>query len=86
MAYAGTDFTRDLTDGMGIRLESQFSHQASVGDNLLTGDAFDTWDLGPRAATSFRNLIIPGTGNTLSPVFTPLRGMAEPADTVCWAP
>jgi hypothetical protein len=58
MAYAAMDFTGDLTDEVALRLESQFSHQASVGDNRLTGDAFDTWNLGARAAVSFHRLVL----------------------------
>ena len=58
MAFAATDFTCDLTDEVGLRLESQFSHQAGVGSDLLTGDSFDTWNLGVRAAVSFRKLIL----------------------------
>ena len=58
IAYAGTDYTYALTDEVGIRLESQFTHQSSVGDDLLTGEDFKTWNLGARAATSYRNLIL----------------------------
>lgn len=58
IGYAATDFTYDLTYEVGIRLEGQFTHQSSVGDDLLTGEDFDTWNLGGRAAVSYRGLIL----------------------------
>jgi predicted porin len=58
IAFAATDYTRALTDEIGLRLESQFSHQASVGKDLLTEDDFDTWNLGARASVSAHNLIL----------------------------
>ena len=58
IAYAATDFTLDVNDELGLRLESQFTHQSSVGDDLLTGSDFDTYNAGARIAASYRNAML----------------------------
>ncbi len=55
IAYAELDYLHDFTDDFAIRTRAQFSHQRSVGNNALTGSAFDTWVLGGRIAMSYRN-------------------------------
>lgn len=41
-----------------FRFGAQFTDQRSVGNNLLTGDKFDTQSVGLRGAASFRNAIL----------------------------
>ncbi|MFQ5962293.1 MAG: OprD family outer membrane porin [Candidatus Methylomirabilales bacterium] len=58
IGYAEADYTLNLSEDLGLRLKGQFTDQRSVGDDLLTGSAFDTWVLGGRAAASYRGAIL----------------------------
>jgi len=55
IAYADFDYLHHFGNDFAIRMRVQFSHQRSVGDDALTGSAFDTWFLGGRIAASYRN-------------------------------
>jgi len=46
-----------LTDALGLRFDAQFTSQNSVGDELLAGSPFHTWNLGLRGAMSWRGLV-----------------------------
>jgi hypothetical protein len=52
--YVATDYLWKLSADWGMRFGAQFTHQASVGDELL-GD-FQTWVAGARIAASFRGI------------------------------
>jgi hypothetical protein len=55
--YGEIDLARDLGGGLGVRLDSQFTYQADDGDDLL-GDALDdSWNVGVRASTSYKNAV-----------------------------
>jgi hypothetical protein len=54
--YVAADYTRPLGDEWALRLQAQLTHQASVGDDRLTGEAFDTFVVGGRVGASFRGL------------------------------
>ena len=58
IAYAELDYLHNFNDDLAIRTRAQFSHQRSVGDDLLTGSSFDTWVLGGRIAMSYRNFTL----------------------------
>ena len=56
--YAETHYELPLTDVAGLRVDAQFTHQQSVGDELLAGSPFDTWNLGLRTAASWRGAVL----------------------------
>ncbi len=56
--YAEADWNLDLGDELGVRLGLQLTDQRSVGEDLLTGEAFDTRTVGARAAFGWRSLIL----------------------------
>ncbi len=58
IAYGAADYTHLVSDDLGLRFQGQFTHQTSVGDDLLTGKNFDTWVMGGRAAASFKSFIL----------------------------
>jgi hypothetical protein len=47
-----------FTDGLEVRLTGQLTDQRSVGDDLLTGESYDTQSWGLRSATSYANAIV----------------------------
>ena len=47
--YAETKYLHDLSDSSQLRLGAQYSQQNAVGDELLTGSDFDTWQWGVKA-------------------------------------
>lgn len=53
-AYLAADYLWKLNADWGMRFQGQFTHQASVGDELL--GSFRTWVTGGRAAASFRGV------------------------------
>ncbi len=57
-AYTEVEWVRADEEGWGIRLATQFSHQRSVGDDLLTGESFDTWVWGGKVAASWQQALI----------------------------
>jgi len=52
-AYAETHYSMPLTDAVDFRIDAQFTHQQSVGDELIAGSSFETWNLGLRGAASW---------------------------------
>lgn len=56
--YTEADHHHMPIEGVDIRYQGQFTHQQSVGDDLLTGSDFATWVLGGRVATSYRGAIL----------------------------
>jgi hypothetical protein len=45
-------------DDLGIRFDAQFTHQSSVGQELLAGAPFDSWNLGLRTSASWRKAVV----------------------------
>lgn len=58
IAYAISDYTYEPSQDWGLRAQGQFTRQASVGADLLTGEEFDTWVVGGRLAASYRSAIL----------------------------
>jgi hypothetical protein len=56
--YAEANYTRKLSDEIGLKLSGQFTHQASIGEELLGDSSFDTYVWGGRAALSRRGAIL----------------------------
>jgi len=56
--YAEANYTRELTDEIGLKLSGQFTHQRSIGEELLGDPSFDTYVWGGRAALSGRSAIL----------------------------
>jgi hypothetical protein len=56
--YAETGYELPLSDAVGLRLDAQFTHQHSVGEELIADSPFETWNLGLRAATSWRGALL----------------------------
>ena len=50
--YSEAHYDPPLTDVVGLRLDAQFTHQHSVGKELLAGGSFDTWNFGLRTSVS----------------------------------
>jgi hypothetical protein len=53
-AYLAGDYLWKLSADWGMRFQGQFTHQASVGDELI--GSFRTWVTSGRVATSFRQV------------------------------
>jgi hypothetical protein len=64
IAYVAADYLHTLRGGLGLRLQSQFTHQRSVGDDELTGSSFSTWAAGARAAASYRHFVLSVAAST----------------------
>jgi hypothetical protein len=56
--YAESGYELSLSDELGLRLDAQFTHQQSVGDDLIAGSPFDTWNVGLRTAASWRGAML----------------------------
>ena len=56
--YAETHYDLSLTDDVGLRLDAQFTHQQTVGDELIEGPSFDTWNVGLRTSASWRRAVL----------------------------
>ena len=56
--YAETGYDLYLTEAVGLRVEAQFTHQNSVGEELLEGSPFDTWNVGLRTSASWRGALL----------------------------
>lgn len=52
--YADGHYDRKVTDELGIRFDAQLTHQHTVGQELLAGSPFDTWNIGLRSSASWR--------------------------------
>ena len=62
--YTEADYHCPLTEELGLRFQGQFTHQQSVGDDLLTDSDFETWVLGGRVAASYQGLILKAAFST----------------------
>ena len=56
--YAETHYVLSLPDAVGLRLDAQFTHQQTVGDELIEGLDFDTWNVGLRTSASWRRAVL----------------------------
>ncbi len=56
--YAETHYDVYLTEGLGVRIDAQFTHQHTVGEELLEGSPFDTWNLGLRASAGWQGAVL----------------------------
>ena len=56
--YAEVDWHLPLAGELGLRAQAQFTHQKSVGDDRLTGDAYETWVVGGRLAASYKSALL----------------------------
>lgn len=54
--YAEASWTRELANGIGLRIEGQATDQRSVGDHLLTGTSFHTWRVGLRGVVTWNGV------------------------------
>jgi hypothetical protein len=62
--YTEADYHHALGAGVDVRYQGQFTHQQSVGDDLLTGSDFDTSVLGGRVAASCQGVILKAAFST----------------------
>ncbi len=58
IGYTEGSFTKDLDNGLGIRLAAQFTDQRSVGSELLTGTGFSTNQFGVKSDLSYAGAIL----------------------------
>ncbi len=58
VVYADTHYDLSLSDDVGLRLEAQFTHQHTVGDERIAGSPFTTWNVGLRTAASSRGAVL----------------------------
>jgi hypothetical protein len=49
--------TKLLSERVGLRFDSQFTSQNSLGDELLADSRFHTWNIGLRVAASWRGFL-----------------------------
>jgi hypothetical protein len=56
--YAEADGYLPLGEDLSLRAQAQFTHQASVGNDRLTGHAYETWVVGGRLATSYKSALL----------------------------
>jgi hypothetical protein len=56
--YAEAKHVWKVTDDLGFYFSTQFSHQQSAGDNLLTGSTFYTYQVGFWGEVGYRNGIL----------------------------
>jgi hypothetical protein len=56
--YATVRHTRAFTDALSVRTELQLTDQRSVGDDLITGESFDTQLVAGQVAASYRGAIL----------------------------
>ena len=59
IAYAETEYQRTLLDDLNFKALGQFTHQKSIGDELL-GDPFETHVYGGKVALSYQGVIFTG--------------------------
>ena len=56
--YADAKHVWKVTEDLGLYFGTQFSHQQSLGDKLLTGDSFYTYQVGFLGEVGYRNGIL----------------------------
>jgi hypothetical protein len=62
--YTEADYLQEVSDDVELRYQAQFTHQQSVGDDLLTGSDFDTFVLGALIAAGYRGAILKAAFST----------------------
>jgi hypothetical protein len=55
--YAEGKHTHEIREGFGVLFAGQFTHQASTGDDLLTGSGFSTSQLGAKGELEFHGAL-----------------------------
>ena len=55
--YAESHYDLAPTDSLGLRFDAQFTSQNTLGDELLAGSPFHTWNVGLRTSASWRGLL-----------------------------
>jgi hypothetical protein len=61
--YTEGKYQHDLSDSTQLRLGAQYSAQKSVGDDLLTGSDFDTWQWGVKGEVAVGNALFTAAWN-----------------------
>jgi hypothetical protein len=56
--YAESGYEMSFGDAVGLRFDAQFTHQGTIGEELIAGSPFDTWNVGLRAATSWLGAVL----------------------------
>jgi len=56
--YAEIGHYLSLSDAVDIRLDAQFTHQHTIGEELIPGPGFDTWNFGLRTSAGWRGAIL----------------------------
>lgn len=56
--YAEIDHDLSLSDALDLRLDVQFTHQHTIGKELIPGPGFDSWNFGLRASLGGRGAIL----------------------------
>ncbi|MCK6458752.1 MAG: OprD family porin [Planctomycetes bacterium] len=56
--YAEGKHTFEIREGLGALVAAQFTHQASTGDDLLTGSSFSTSQFGAKGEASFGGALV----------------------------
>jgi hypothetical protein len=58
IVYAETAYTADITKDLGYRFAAQYTHQRSVGNNLLKGYDFTAFQVGLKNDLSYRGALL----------------------------
>lgn len=61
--YAETSYVRALSDAWGLRLDAQFTDQASVGRERSPAGSFETWNVAVRGGASYAGAIFTLAGS-----------------------
>jgi hypothetical protein len=56
--YSETAYSHDLSQDLELRFDGQFTYQGSVGNDLLIGGPFQTWNVGLRASASWLGALL----------------------------
>jgi len=69
--YAEASAAHDFASGLEVRVDSQFTHQWEVGEDLLGTALDDSWNLGVRAIASYAGVVfrlgvsVTGSGSSI---------------------
>ncbi len=64
ISYAEIDVHHRITEEVELRYQGQYTHQQSVGDDLLTGEDFETQVWSGRLATSYKGWVLKAAFST----------------------
>ena len=73
--YTEASFAHDFANGLEARVDSQFTHQWDVGEDLFGASLDDTWNLGIRTAASYAGAVlrlgvsVTGSGSSIFSVY-----------------